>query len=190
MTTAISILQRLQQHRAWANEHLLAAAATLSDEQLRRSFEIGQGSVWRSLVHMYAAEYVWLETLLGDREALCPGDVRGQLPGNQLGEGGIQSFGDLREKWAALETRWRSYMAELAALSDGAKSLDELVERRGSTARGGRPYFLRRSDALLHVCLHTHYTLTQVVNMLRHLGVEKLPERMMIQLAWAEEAVG
>jgi hypothetical protein len=133
---------------------------------------------------------VWLETLLGDPEALCPGDVRGQLPGNQLGEGGIESFADLRAKWTALEARWRSYMAELGAKSDGVKILDELVERRGSTARGGRPYYLRRSDALLHVCLHTHYTLTQVVNMLRHLGVEKLPEQMMIQMAWAEEAGG
>ena len=62
----------------------------------------------------------------------------------------------------------------------------ETVERRGSAARGGQPYFIRRSDALVHVCLHAHYTLAQVINMLRHLGIENLPDRMLIQLAWQE----
>jgi uncharacterized damage-inducible protein DinB len=137
---------------------------------------------------MYAAEYVWLETLLGNPEALCPGDVPGKLPGNQLGEGGVQSFDDLRQKWAALETRWQNYLATLARGPAGAESLDQTVERRDSAARGGQPYFIRRSDALLHVCLHAHYTLTQVINMLRQLGVENLPDRMLIQLTWQESA--
>jgi uncharacterized damage-inducible protein DinB len=42
MPTAVSILQRLHQHRAWANEKLVEAAATLSTEELRRPFDIGQ----------------------------------------------------------------------------------------------------------------------------------------------------
>jgi hypothetical protein len=61
-----------------------------------------------------------------------------------------------------------------------------LVERRGSTVTGGKPYFVRRSDAHIHVCLHAHCKLTQVVNMLRHLGVERLPDRMLIQLVFQE----
>lgn len=183
MTTAITIIERLHEHRRWANEKLLDASVALSREQLDRSFDIGQGSVWRSLLHMYAAEYVWLEVVSGDPEALCPGDVRGQLPGNQLGEGGIQSFAELRERWTALESRWQTYLAEIASTGAEAAVLDGMVERRGSSIRGGQPYFVRRSDALLHVCLHAHYTLTQVVNMLRQLGVEHLPDRMLIQFA-------
>src|SRR5262249_30664244 len=65
----IELLQRLHQHRAWVNGNLLTAAATLSHEQLRSEFQIGQGSVWKSLVHLYAAEYVWLEALLGTRSS-------------------------------------------------------------------------------------------------------------------------
>ena len=181
MSTSVSILQRLHQHRAWANKNLVEAAAALTAEQLHQPFDIGQGSVWKSLVHMYAAEYVWIETLRGDPEALCPGDVRGKLPGNQLGEGGIQSFGDLRQKWTEVESRWQQYLAALTP-----ESLDETVERRGSAASGGKPYFIRHSDALLHVALHAHYTLAQVINMLRRLGVEELPARMHIQLVWQE----
>jgi hypothetical protein len=185
---------------------------------------------------MYAAEYVWFETLLGDPEALCPGDVRGKLPGNQLGEGGPRSIEELSERWGELEGRWREYLVALSEHTSGGRkdplpgpprkgegefrgakgegelmgamgegdlsgaaregdsvrdaegeaSLNEMVERRGSAARGGRPYFIRRWDAILHMCLHAHYTLTQIVNMLRHLGVEHLPDRMLIQLTWQE----
>ena len=87
--SAIELLQRLHQHRAWVNGNLLSAAATLSDEQLRSPFPIGQGSVWKSLLHLYAAEHVWLEALNGNEAFLVPGDLPGKLPGNQLGEGGI-----------------------------------------------------------------------------------------------------
>jgi hypothetical protein len=41
MPTAVSILQRLHQHHAWANEKLVEAAAALSPEKLRRPFDIG-----------------------------------------------------------------------------------------------------------------------------------------------------
>jgi uncharacterized damage-inducible protein DinB len=91
---AVELLQRLHQHRAWVNNNLLAAAATLSDEQLRSPFQIGQGSVWKSLVHLYAAEFVWLEVLHGNEEFIVPGDLPDKLPGNQQGEGGITDLDD------------------------------------------------------------------------------------------------
>ena len=172
---AIEILQRLHQHRAWVNGNLLTAAATLSDEQLRSVFQIGQGSIWKSLVHLYAAEYVWLEALCGNEEFLVPGDVSGKLPGNQQGEGGITGLDDLRQKWSALEQRWLGYLASLTPAS-----LEEVVYRKSSSL--GR-CDTRRSDVLLHVCTHAHYTAAQVVNMLRQAGVEKLPETMLMSLA-------
>jgi uncharacterized damage-inducible protein DinB len=173
---AVELLQRLHQHRAWVNGNLLAAAATLGHEELRSEFPIGQGSVWKSLVHLYAAESVWLEALLGNEEFLVPGDLPGKLPGNQQGEGGIADLSDLRLKWSELEKRWAGYLADLspAALGD--------VVYRKSVSLGTR-FGVRRSDVLLHVCTHAHYTAAQVVNMLRHAGVSKLPETMLISLA-------
>src|SRR4051794_18780160 len=86
---AVELLQRLHQHRGWVNHNLLSAAAQLSDAQLRTPFPIGQESIWKSLLHMYAAEYVWLEALLGNEAALAQGDLPGKLPGNHQGEGAI-----------------------------------------------------------------------------------------------------
>ena len=58
--------------------NLLATAAARSDEQLRSPIPIGQGSVWKSLLHLYAAEYVWLESLHGSEEFLVPGELAGK----------------------------------------------------------------------------------------------------------------
>jgi uncharacterized damage-inducible protein DinB len=171
----VDLVIRLHQHRAWVNGHLLSAAARLSDEQLRSPYQIGQGSIWKSLVHLYAAEYVWLEALCGNEEFLVPGDVPGKLPGNQQGVGGITGLNDLRQKWSALEHRWSGYLASLTPAS-----LEEVVYRKSSSL--GR-LGTRRSDVLLHVCTHAHYTAAQVVNMLRQAGVDKLPETMLISLA-------
>jgi uncharacterized damage-inducible protein DinB len=165
---AIELLQRLHQHRAWVNGNLLTAAANLSHEQLRAEFQIGQGSIWKSLLHLYAAEYVWLEALLGNEEFLVPGDLPGKLPGNQQVEGGITDLTDLRLKWSELEKRWTGFLANLSSAA-----LEEVVYRKSISL--GTRLGTRRSDVLLHVCTHAHYTAAQVVNMLRHAGMERLP---------------
>jgi uncharacterized damage-inducible protein DinB len=180
---AVELLQRLHQHRAWVNGNLLAAAANLSDGQLRAPFQIGQGSIWKSLLHLYAGEYVWLEALLGNEEPLLPGDLPDKLPGNQEGEGGIMGLAELWQKWAALEQRWVGYLAAL-----GPESLDELVFQKSTSSGLGKRLGTRRADVLLHVCTHAHYTAAQVVNMLRQAGVDQLPETMLISLARHEIA--
>ena len=154
------------------------AARKLSDAQLQETFAIGQGSIWKSLVHLYAAEYVWLEALLGNESAIAPGDVAGKLPGNQEGTGGVTSLAELDLRWAELEARWRKYLNDLTP-----ERLDDSVYKVRST--GGR-FSFRRADLLLHVCTHAHYTAAQVVNMLRHAGAETLPDPMLITLARSE----
>ena len=172
---AVELIQRLHRHRAWVNGNLLTAA-DLSDGQLRSPFAIGQGSIWMSLVHLYAAEYVWLEALLGNEQFLVSGDLTVKLPGNQQGEGGVTDLADLRLKWSELEKRWTGYLANLSSAA-----LEEVVYRKSISL--GTRLGTRRSDVLLHVCTHAHYTAAQVVNMLRHVGMERLPETMLISLA-------
>ncbi len=150
---AIPLIQRLHQHRIWATNNLLDAAEQLSTEKadtekLHADFEIGQGSVWKSLAHMQAAEYLWLETLLGNETALFPGNLPGKLPGNQQGEGGIKDFADLRRKWSALDKRWAEYLAGLAPAA-----LDETIYRTRRTGDHEQQLRLpppRRFAARLH----------------------------------------
>jgi uncharacterized damage-inducible protein DinB len=69
---AADLIYRLHQHRMWVNHRLLEAVRPLTDDQLRQPFAIGQGSVWRTLTHLLAAEYVWLEALLGNASPANP----------------------------------------------------------------------------------------------------------------------
>jgi len=175
---ASTVIGRLHEHRAWTNRKLLAAAGKLTDEQLRRDLPIGQGCVWKSLLHLYAAEYVWLETIQGDPTATCPGDAPGQLPGNQAGEGAIETLDQLNEKWNALESRWTNHLDHL-----DSESLDMTVYRISTSSNGGKKRATSHGDILLHVCTHAQYTTAQVINMLRQLGVAELPDPMLISLA-------
>src|ERR1700722_5252087 len=178
---AVDLLRPLHQHRAWVNANLLNAASQLTDEQLRLPFQIGQGSIWKSLVHLYGAEYVWLEALLGNDDPRVQGDLPGKIPGNQQGEGSITGLEDLRQKWSALQQRWVGYLAALKP-----QALDDIVFKPTFSPGAGNRFGSRRSDILLHVCTHAQYTTAQVVNMLRQIGVEKLPDVMLIALARQE----
>ncbi len=177
----VKVIRRLHQHRAWVNRQLLDAAGPLLVEDLRKTFPIGQGSIWKSLLHLYAAEYVWLASLEGDETPLTPGDVPGKLTGNQEGEGAIASLDELDRKWTELESRWRDYLAPLAEadLDQLVYKVSSLLNQRFATGRG---------DILLHVCTHAQYTTAQVMNMLRQLGVDSLPDPMLITLARQELA--
>lgn len=94
---------------------------------------------------------------------MVPGDAPGKLPGNQFGEFGIEALADLREKWGQLDRRYTDYLAGLTP-----DALDETVARY-SLALQAR-LTLCRSDMLLHICTHAHYTAAQVVNMFRQSG--------------------
>src|SRR5262249_15929849 len=178
---AVALIRRLHQHRAWVNENLLASAARLDDDRLRRPYPIGQGSVWNTLLHLYAAEYVWLEALLGNDDPLTPGDLPGRLPGNQQGEGAVTGLDDLRGRWAKLKARWDAYRARLTP-----ESLDETGYKVSTSSGRGRRFGTRRADGLFHLCTHAQYTVAQAVNMLRQAGAADLPDVMLISLARQE----
>lgn len=150
---SVRLISRLHEHRRWVNQALLESVQMLSEEQCVQEFAIGQGSIWHSLLHLYGAEYVWLEALRGDENPRVPGDLEGEIPGNQKAEGAIQTVSDLKLKWVALEQRWMNYLERLTE-----EKLDEVIRKRSSSSGKGRVHQTSRRDVLLHVCTHAHYT--------------------------------
>lgn len=182
---ASDLIRRLHLHRMWVNHRLLEAVRSLTNAQLLQPFAIGQGSVWRTLTHLLAAEHIWLEALLGNESPMMAGDVPGKLPGNQEGEGEIQSLDKLTSKWEELDQRWNQY---LDMLTDD--DLDEMIYKTSTSSGLGKRHGTRRVDVLLHVCTHAQYTTAQLMNMLRQLGVTPLPDVMLISLARQEATEG
>lgn len=159
---------------------ILNASQALSVEDLKKQLPIGQGSIWKSLLHLFAAEYVWLETLLGTEAPILKGDLAGKIPGNQEGAGAIGSLDELKARWHELESRWQAY---LETLSDA--DLDQIVYK---VSTEGKRAGTRRGDILSHVCTHAQYTTAQVVNMLRSVGAQPLVDPMLITMARRETA--
>ncbi len=178
---ACDLIRRLHQHRMWVNHQLQQAVRSLTDEQLRQAFAIGQGSVWRTLTHLFAAEFIWLEALLGNESPIMPGDAPGKLPGNQEGEGAIASREELFVRWQELDRRWLEYLGQL---SDEA--LAGMTYKTSTSSGLAKCHATKTADVLLHVCTHAQYTTAQLVNMLRQLGVSPLPDTMLISLARSE----
>ncbi|MEM6778320.1 MAG: DinB family protein [Planctomycetota bacterium] len=168
----------MHHHRIWVNAKLLTAAASLSDAQRRRGFAIGQGSVWQTLLHLLGAEYVWLETILGNEDPMMPGDVPNELVGNQMAGNGIRNMGMLRDQWTKLDARWNEYLANLTS--------DQLlapITKVSTSSHMGQRTATTLMDVLLHVCTHAHYTTAQLINMLRQLEATNLPDPMLITMA-------
>ena len=164
---ASDVVRRLHAHRAWANEQLVQAARRLDDQQLRRTFPIGQGSVWSSLVHLYGADVLWLEAFEARPQSPFPRDDD------------FDGLDALTAAWADLNGRWLDHLAALrvAHLSLPVTFLD---------LRGNRCTLAEVLDGHLQLCTHAAYTAAQVVNMLRQLGVQPLPNLMLLALSHAE----
>ena len=116
-----------------------------------------------------------------------PGDADGKLPGNQEADGAIGTLDELLDRWGELDQRWNRY---LDSLTD--ESLDEIVYKTSTSSgpgkRHGKRHGTTRSDVLIHVCTHAQYTTAQLINMLRQLGENDLPDVMLISLARQEQS--
>lgn len=162
---------------------ILSVAKGLSQEELERTFVIGQETVWRSLFHLYAAEYIWLEALEGNARPVVPGDDPGMLPGNQRLGSEIDTIEKLAVAWEALQQRWQEFLNSLSETQ-----LSRPVKKVVTSSGAGKVLQTSTRDILMHVCMHAHYTMSQLNNMLRQLGVEPVPDIMVITLA-REDAV-
>lgn len=143
-------LQELFDFDLWGNEKVLTCAAGLGDAQLDRPFEMGLGSLRKTVQHIYGAARNWYERWKG------PGSDT--LPAAQT-LSALADFEAAGRKLHELRTAWLAGLSE-AELAKPAT----YTNWRGETATN----VLR--DMMLHVANHGVYHRAQGVNMLRRMG--------------------
>lgn len=163
---AVALIRRTREHLKWANHRLLDAAEPLRDEQLRADFAIGAGSLLATLTHLYAAERVWLGAIRREVDVPSPFDIH------------FDSLGDLRAAWLVLDAEWDAFLLELTEAD-----LDRPVVKKSTSSKPGQTMATPLGDVLLHVATHASYTMAQAKNIMRQLGVEPLPDVMLITLS-------
>jgi uncharacterized damage-inducible protein DinB len=148
----IESIQTFLRYNDWANGRLLQAAVALTDELLDRPFEMGRGTLRKTLLHIAVAEHVWVQRWKAKVEVPWP---------NEDEPVGIAAMGE------RLRATQKDRDGFLATLKDA--DLSRIVTYRDSL---GSLYTAALGDMLLQLCTHSAHHRAQAVNMLRRLGAQ------------------
>jgi uncharacterized damage-inducible protein DinB len=147
----IEDIRKLFDYTEWANELVLDAAEALTPAQQKHDFKISHGSIHGTLVHMAAAEWVWLERWQGGAPTqLWPAEQYADVP--------------------AIRARWREIVANRRDFLDGLSDAD-LAADRDFRLLSGVADTLPLGGQMQHVVNHATLHRGQVVGMIRQLGV-------------------
>ena len=149
-------IRHLFDYTEWANGLALKAAADLTEENLRRDFNISHGSILGTLVHMAGAEWIWLERWHGNSP---PKKEAWSLWTNEA----CPDLKTLNERWRDVVDRRTHFISEL----DESRLMSELAFKLLS----GDPNSMRLVDQMQHVANHATLHRGQVVGMIRQLGL-------------------
>jgi uncharacterized damage-inducible protein DinB len=153
----LKYIQHLFNYTEWANNLAIAAAAKLSDENLRNDVGISHKSIFGTLSHMAGAEWIWLERWNG----------RSPTKDEAWPQWTPEACGDL----ATLKRRWQGIIEERTRY---VSSLDDskLASELPFNLLSGDPSSMRLVDQMHHVVNHATLHRGQVVGMIRQLGID------------------
>ncbi len=147
------VIRRYCQYGNWAMDAIVALSESLSDQELDRKFEMGLGTLRKSLHHVCAAEQWWYRnwTVGSSKFPELPQD----LP--------IASFVEI---WKKTVSERDQFLAD--------KSSDDLAHQVTANP-GGAPVHFRLGESVIQLCGHGTHHRAQCVNMLRRLGLTAPP---------------
>src|SRR5579859_5012482 len=137
-------------YTAWASRRLVEAAGALPADQLTRDFGTADRGVLGTLVHVYAADRIWL------------GRIQGNPPARFLDPQTDMRMAVLENEWPVLQERWRQWAVALDNDSIG-KTIDYKDLK-------GNSYETSLWKIVLHVVNHGTHHRGQVSGFLRSMG--------------------
>ena len=148
------------------NDLILTAAEPLADDRLDERFNMGLGSLRRTLRHILAGEETWLARWRGQTETPWPD------------ENILVPVGQLAARLAALRPDRDEFLKTRID-----KDLATSIPYRDSR---GTLFQATLSDMILQMFVHSAHHRAQAVNMLRRLGVQPPEVDLMV---WARRPV-
>lgn len=150
------LLKQLAAYNIWAHQKIVDTILLLPEEQQMAEISSSFNSLHKTLLHMWDAESIWWQRMKLHERFVRPSDnfkgttrdvVNGLISQSQLWEGWVSNASDLMFEHVF---EYRNNKKELFKM----------------------PIF----QMLVHVFNHGTYHRGQLINMLRQLGVEKLPQ--------------
>lgn len=145
------LIRELLDYSDWARERLLATALPLADAALDQPFEMGPGSIRRTMLHIAEADKVWLERWEGVAQPSFNDDPAGR------------PLADIAAHWRSVNQRRRTFL-------EGALAAGRLSEAVSYKNLKGQEYRQPVGELALHTFNHGMHHRSQISNMLRHVG--------------------
>lgn len=149
------VLSQLSAYSVWANQLLMDAINQLPDEKQKQEVPSSFKSLYTTLLHMYDAESIWWQRMKLQERIVIPSE-------NFAGDGK-----ELGNSLLHQNRLWNEWIAN--ANEHQIEHVFHYLNLKGEQFK--QPIY----QMLLHVFNHGTYHRGQLVNMLRQLGVEKIP---------------
>ena len=150
------ILQQFASYNTWANQKLIECIQALPEETTLQEIPSSFHSLQATLLHMWDAESIWWQRMKLQEGIVAPS---------------VHFKGNTREVFTALLHQNKLWERWIENASPAA--LDHVFMYL-STKR--EPYKMPVYQMMFHVFTHGTYHRGQLVNMLRQLGVQKIPQ--------------
>ncbi len=149
------LLSRYAAFNLWANQKILEAILSLTDEQQQQETPSSFNSLYKTLLHMWSAESVWWQRIKLQERIVFPMET---FSG---------TMADLASQMQGQGQLWVEFVN-----SSSEAGLQHVFQYYNSK----KEYFKQPVyQVLLHVFNHSTYHRGQLVTMMRQLGVEKIP---------------
>lgn len=137
-------VERYFAYHDWANQQILAALDDADDAMLDRDFQMGPGSLRKTIMHLFQVERWWWRNWTEESPTQQPMEP--------------MSIKALRETWQPLRQQRNEFIAGLDQTS---------ADRVVTITPGGIPVKTRVYESLAQICCHGTHHRAQLVNMLR-----------------------
>ena len=150
MTATKEHLRDLLEYVRWGDHLLLVAARSVADARYYEEQGISFGSLHKQLVHMMAAQWIWLQR------------YRGESPNRLENHDDYPKRMDLEQRWPLVHAALFDFLD-----SRSPKGLARPIEYRNTR---GEVYSLALGDMFTHMLDHATYHRGQVNSMIKKAG--------------------
>lgn len=149
-TNDMTLLKRYTEYNYWANEQFAEWLSTASEEQLNQEIESSFSSLKETVLHIWSAEYLWLQT------------VKEQSTENNPAKSFAGSKQELLEGWLQASQNFRDHVKGMTA-----------TELEAERSRGERVTAI--ADMIHHCMNHSTYHRGQLITIGRQAGLQDPP---------------
>ena len=149
-----SLLSQYARYNQWAHKRLLDLMNSLSAEQYHAVVSSSFNSLYKTVLHVWGAESLWLARLKQE-PAKKPGDPF---------EGSLDKLSNALEE---TDRQWVDWFS--------GKEDEQLTEKIHYTNMAGQAFTESYDILLMHIFNHNTYHNGQLVTMLRALAIDKIP---------------